>query len=190
VEWLEGYLKQWDGATLIVSHDRYFLDQVVDIIWEMTRTGFEVYRGNYSAYVAQRSERWERRREVFEAEKEKLEKDLDYIKKNISGQNVTQARGRLRRLTRQLQSIEQMGMDASTNQKWSELSRSVDTTTSILSPEEAQRRLAALREPANKPPRLHLHLHTDQRSGEIVLRTHNLVMATLARCCFMPEKLS
>jgi ATP-binding cassette subfamily F protein 3 len=174
VEWLEGYLRQWDGATLIVSHDRYFLDQVVDTIWEMTRSGFEVYRGNYSAYVAQRNERWERRREVFEAEKERLEKDLEYIKRNISGQNVTQARGRLRRFTRQLQAIEQVGMEAAISQKWSELSKSVDTTTSMMSPDEAERRLVALREPSNKPPKLHLHLHTDQRSGEIVLRTHDL----------------
>jgi ATP-binding cassette subfamily F protein 3 len=174
VEWLEGYLSQWKGATLIVSHDRYFLDQVVDTIWEMTRSGFETYRGNYSAYVQQRHERWERRREVFEAEKEKLERDLDYIKKNISGQNVTQARGRLRRLSRRLQAIEQVGMEAATGKKWSELSMSVDTTTSLLSPDEAQRKLAALREPSNRPPRLHLHLHTDQRSGEIVLKTHDL----------------
>ena len=174
VEWLEGYLRQWDGATVIVSHDRYFLDQVVDTIWEMTRSGFEVYRGNYSAYVKQRSERWERRREVFEAEKEKLEKDLDYIKKNISGQNVSQARGRLRRLSRHLQAIEQVGLEAAIGKKWGELSMSVDTTTSMLSPEEAQHRLNALREPSNKPPQLHMHLHTEQRSGEIVLRTHDL----------------
>ena len=174
VEWMEGYLSQWKGATIIVSHDRYFLDQVVDMVWEMTRSGFEVYRGNYSAYVEQRRERWERRREVYEAEKEKLERDLDYIKKNISGQNVTQARGRLRRLSRHIQAIEQVGLDEATSKKWSELSENVDTTTSMLSPEEAQRRVAAMREPTNKPPQLHLHLHTDQRSGEIVLRTHDL----------------
>jgi ATP-binding cassette, subfamily F, member 3 len=146
----------------------------VDTIWEMTRSGFEIYHGNYSAYVDQRTERWERRREVFEAEKEKLDKDLDYIKKNISGQNVTQARGRLRRLTRRLQAIEQVGLDAAISTKWAELSRSVDTTTSMLSPEEAERRINALREPSNRPPRLHLHLHADQRSGEIVLRTYKL----------------
>ncbi len=174
VEWLEGYLNQWKGAALIVSHDRYFLDQVVDTIWEMTRSGFEVYRGNYSAYIGQRQGRWERRREVYEAEKEKLEKDLDYIKKNISGQNVTQARGRLRRLSRRIQAIEQVGLEAAIGKKWSELSINVDTTTSMLSPDEAQHRVAALREPSNKPPQLHLHLHSDQRSGEIVLRTHDL----------------
>jgi ATP-binding cassette subfamily F protein 3 len=185
VEWLEGYLSQWKGATIIVSHDRYFLDQVVDTIWEMTRSGFEVYRGNYSAYVEQRQERWERRREVFEAEKEKLERDLDYIKKNISGQNVTQARGRLRRLSRQIQAIEQVGLDAATSKKWSELSENVDTTTSMLNPEEAQRRVAALREPSNKPPRLHLHLHTDQRSGEIVMRTHDLKIGYPGKVLFL-----
>jgi ATP-binding cassette subfamily F protein 3 len=174
VEWLEGYLSQWEGATLIVSHDRYFLDQVVNTIWEMTRSGFEVYRGNYSAYIEQRRERWEHRREVYETEKEKLEKDLDYIKKNISGQNVSQARGRLRRLSRHLQAIEQVGLETAISKKWGELSMSVDTTISMLSPDEAQRRVAALREPSNKPPQLHLRLHTDQRSGEIVLRTHDL----------------
>jgi ATP-binding cassette, subfamily F, member 3 len=185
VEWLEGYLSQWEGATLIVSHDRYFLDQVVDTIWEMTRSGFEVYRGNYSAYIEQRRERWERRREVYETEKEKLEKDLDYIKKNISGQNVTQARGRLRRLSRHIQAVEQVGLEAAIGKKWSELSMSVDTTTSMLSPEEAQRRVAALREPSNKPPQLHLHLHTDQRSGEIVLRTHNLQIGYPGKVLFI-----
>jgi len=174
VEWLEGYLSQWEGATLIVSHDRYFLDQVVDTIWEMTRSGFEVYRGNYSAYVNQRTERWERRREVFVAEKEKLEKDMDYIKKNISGQNVSQARGRLRRLSRHLQAIEQVGLDAAISTKWSVLSTSVVTTTSMLSPEEAERHINGLREPSNRPPQLHLHLHASERSGELVLRTHNL----------------
>ena len=184
VEWLEGYLKQWKGAALIVSHDRYFLDQVVDTIWEMTRSGFEIYRGNYSAYLEQRHQRWERRKEVFEAEKEKLEKDLDYIKRNISGQNVSQARGRLRRLSRHLQAIEQVGMEEALSKKWSELSQSVDTSTSMLSPEEAQRKLAGLREPSNKPPQLHLHLHSDQRSGEIVLRTHDLTIGYPGKVLF------
>lgn len=174
VEWLEGYLRQWEGATLIVSHDRYFLDQVVDTIWEMTRSGFEVYHGNYSAYVMQRTERWERRREVFEAERERLDKDMDYIKRNISGQNVSQARGRLKRLTRRLQAIEQVGLDAAVDKKWGELSTTVDTTTSMLSPEEAERRIHALHEPSNRPPQLHLHLHAAERSGDIVLRTHDL----------------
>jgi ATP-binding cassette subfamily F protein 3 len=174
VEWLEGYLSQWGGATLIVSHDRYFLDRVVDTIWEMTRAGFEVYHGNYSAYLNQRQERWERRRQVFDEEKARLERDVEYIRKNISGQNVSQARGRLRRLHRTLHAVEQLGLEAAMGKPWGELSQDVSVTVSLMSVDEAQRRVRALKEPTNRPPELHLRLHSQQRSGEIVLRTHDL----------------
>ncbi len=174
VEWLEGTLNQWEGATLIVSHDRYFLDRVVDTIWEMTRAGFEVYHGNYSAYLRQRQERWERRQQVFTEEKARLEREVEYIRKNISGQNVSQARGRLRRLHRYLHAVEQLGLEAVMGKAWGELSEDVAVTVSLMSVEEAQRRVRGLREPSNKPPQLHLRLHSAQRSGEIVLRTHDL----------------
>ncbi|MBN2148732.1 MAG: ABC-F family ATP-binding cassette domain-containing protein [Anaerolineales bacterium] len=174
VEWLEGYLGQWEGATLIVSHDRYFLDRVVNTIWEMSRAGFELYHGNYSAYLQQRQDRWERRQKVFESEKERLEKEVDYIKRNISGQGVAQARGRLRRLSRLLQAIEQVGLEAAISRSWGEVSEDVNLSVGPMSVEEAYRRVRALKEPANRPPRLHLRLGADQRSGEIVLRTHDL----------------
>src|SRR5512147_1018978 len=67
VEWLEGYLSQWDGAAVIVSHDRYFLDKACNVILEMLPGAFELYRGNYSAYLHQRQERIERRQETFES---------------------------------------------------------------------------------------------------------------------------
>ncbi len=169
VEWLEGYLNQWEGAAVIVSHDRYFLDKVANVILEMTPAGSESYRGNYSHYLQQRQERWERRYEVFEGEKEKLLKDMEYIKKNIAGQNTLQAKGKLKRLTRVVQGIEQFGMEAVVNTNWSQLG--VETTTSPFGVEEAERRVRALRLPDNRPPRLNLHLHSEQRSGEMVLRT-------------------
>ncbi|MRR52878.1 MAG: ABC-F family ATP-binding cassette domain-containing protein, partial [Rhodocyclaceae bacterium] len=49
VEWLERTLREWDGAVLIVSHDRYFLDNVVNTLWEMNSNGLELYTGNYSS---------------------------------------------------------------------------------------------------------------------------------------------
>lgn len=174
VEWLESYLSQWDGGVLIVSHDRYFLDRVVNVIWEMTYSGFEIYRGNYSAYVQQRSERWERRKHVFEAEKERLEKEVDYIKRNIAGQNVSQARGRLRRLSRYLQAVEKLGLDAVAGRAWGEVSEDFTATVSMMSVDEAERRVRALREPDNRPPMFHLKLIPEGRSGNIVLRTEDL----------------
>ncbi|MEA4811343.1 MAG: ABC-F family ATP-binding cassette domain-containing protein [Anaerolineaceae bacterium] len=101
VEWLEAYLKDWDGAAVIVSHDRYFLDQVANHILEMTPS-IEEYRGNYSAYLRQREERYLRRMQEFEAQNEYIAKQEDYIKKNIGTQNNAQAKGRLRRLERLL----------------------------------------------------------------------------------------
>lgn len=100
IEWLEGFLKTWPGALLLVSHDRYFMDSVVSTIWEMEWGRIEVYRGNYSHYVQQREERLERLRKEYEAQQEFIAKEEDYIRRNIAGQNTAQARGRLRRLER------------------------------------------------------------------------------------------
>jgi ATP-binding cassette, subfamily F, member 3 len=174
VEWLEGYLSQWDGAAVIVSHDRYFLDQVANGILEMVFGATEHYPGNYSAYLETRELRWEHRSEIFEAEKEKLLKDVEYIKKNISGQNVSQAKGKLRRLSRIVQAIEQVGMEAVVNQKWAETAGEVSIGTSPFGPEEAERRVRALRAPKRTLPRLHLNLRPAARSGDLVLRTSNL----------------
>jgi ATP-binding cassette subfamily F protein 3 len=102
VEWLETYLKEWDGAILIVSHDRYFLDQVVTTIWEMT-PAIEIYHGNYTAYLAQRMERYTRRLEEYQAQMAFIEKEEDYIRRNIAGQNTRQAQGRRKRLERLLE---------------------------------------------------------------------------------------
>ncbi len=136
VEWLEAFLKDWDGALVVVSHDRYFLDQAARTIWEMT-PALEVYRGNYSAYLAQREERYARRLAEYEAQTAFIEKEQEYIRRNIAGQNTSQAKGRQRRLERLLED-------------------------------------ARLAPPPTEPRRMHINLNTKSRSGDLVLRTHNL----------------
>ena len=172
VEWLEGYLSQWDGAAVIVSHDRYFLDHACNALLEMALSGSEYYRGNYTMYLSERENRWQHRMEVFESGREKLMRDVEYIKKNISGQNVQQAKGKLRRLTRVVQAIEQVGMDAVVSTNWSQLD--VETTTSPFSVEEAERRVRTLRSPQRVTPDLGLHLRSTRRSGDLVIRTKDL----------------
>ncbi len=174
VEWLESYLKDWDGAALIVSHDRYFVDRVCNNIWEMAGGSIESYRGNYSHYVQQRQERREIRAKTFEAEKERLEKELDYIKRNISGQNVSQARGRLKRLSRQLQAIQQIGLDGMAGKTWSEISTEVVTTKSYMTVDQAHAAIRGLRNPVRHAHQLNLNLRPKKRSGNIILRTHAL----------------
>ncbi|MDX2141535.1 MAG: ABC-F family ATP-binding cassette domain-containing protein [Chloroflexota bacterium] len=100
VEWLEGYLNEFEGAVLIVSHDRYFMDAVAQTVWELDFGELETYRGNYSHYARQRAERHERRLKEFEAQQEFIAKEEEYIRRNMAGQNTRQAQGRLKRLQR------------------------------------------------------------------------------------------
>ena len=172
VEWLESYLTQWEGAAVIVSHDRYFLDHACNALLEMAISGTEYYRGNYSTYLQEREIRWNHRFELYESEKEKLLKDVEYIKKNISGQNTLQAKGKLKRLSRVMQAIEQVGLQAVLNSNWAELG--VNMTTSPFSVEEAERRVRAMRAPQRITPDLHLHLRSTSRSGDLVISTKNL----------------
>jgi ATP-binding cassette, subfamily F, member 3 len=186
VEWLEGYLTQWEGAAVIVSHDRYFLDHACNALLEMAFSGSEYYRGNYSIYLQEREIRWNHRFEIFESEKEKLLKEVEYIKRNISGQNTLQAKGKLKRLTRVVQAIEQVGMDAAVSTNWSQLD--VETTTSPFSVEEAERRVRSLRPPVRSMPDLNLHLRSTSRSGDLVIRTKDLKVGYAAEDG-IPEKM-
>ncbi|MBL8055431.1 MAG: ABC-F family ATP-binding cassette domain-containing protein [Anaerolineales bacterium] len=106
VEWLEAWLGEWRGAALIVSHDRYFMDRVAEHIWALDPAPgggpaqLAEYRGNYSAYLLQRDERRARQLAEFEAQQAFISKELDFIRRNMAGQNTRQAKGRLRRLER------------------------------------------------------------------------------------------
>ncbi|MBZ0288397.1 MAG: ATP-binding cassette domain-containing protein [Anaerolineae bacterium] len=172
VEWLEHTLNSWDGALLVVSHDRYFLDNVVNTIWEMSRAGIETYRGNYSAYLRQRQERWERHQAVYEQEKERLEKEIDYIKRNIARASTNaMAVGRLRRLSRRLEAIEHYGVVAVQTMTWSETGLANKGPMGVA---EAEGRIKEISGPTGRPPRLNLNLKVTLRGGETVLRTNEL----------------
>ncbi len=100
IAWLESYLKEYEGALIVVSHDRYFLDSVATEVWELVFGTIETYRGNYSHYVRQREERHAARLATFEKQQEFIAKQQDYITRNIAGQNTRQAQGRRKRLER------------------------------------------------------------------------------------------
>ncbi|HEX9018050.1 MAG TPA: ABC-F family ATP-binding cassette domain-containing protein [Anaerolineaceae bacterium] len=173
IEWLESYLREWHGAVLLISHDRYFLDQVVNTIIEML-PATHLYHGNYSVYLDQRQERWERLTQMYESGMVRLLKDLDYIKRNIAGQNVRQARGRLRRLSREVEAIESLGFEGAQGKNWAEISGEADISEHNMGVEDVEKRLRALRPPSHRPPQLKLHLKASARSGDLVVRTHSL----------------
>ncbi|MEN8242590.1 MAG: ribosomal protection-like ABC-F family protein [Chloroflexota bacterium] len=175
VEWLESYLRDWEGAALIVSHDRYFLDQVVTHIYEMSPYGFEFFRGNYSHFVQQREARWEERKQFYKTELARMGRELDYIRKNIAGQRVQMAKGKLSRLSREIEAVEKLGFDAVRGKKWSVVADQAGRIDrKPMRVEEAAKRLSALRTPDDNTYTVGLQIRAQQRSGNIVLRAEDL----------------
>ena len=94
LEWLEGYLRDYSGALLIVSHDRYFLDRTVSRVFCLENGGLKGYTGNYSEYKLLRI--LENKTIGREAERlaNKIAKLEEYVRRNKAGVNSKQARGR------------------------------------------------------------------------------------------------
>ena len=87
--WLEKYLQNYQGAILLVSHDRYFLDQVVTKIYELKNHQATVYHGNYSYYLVERQARYEREQKLFEKQQTEIQALQDFIQKNIARASTT-----------------------------------------------------------------------------------------------------
>lgn len=81
LSWLENYLKNYDGAILIVSHDRYFLDQVVSIVYEVSRHHVTKFTGNYSRYLDEKAKNYERDMKLFEKQQDEKAKLEVFIQK-------------------------------------------------------------------------------------------------------------
>ena len=96
--WLEDYLQGYPGALLIVSHDRYFLDRVVNEIYEISRHKIRHYTGNYSRYLdlkaAQLSSDWK----AYEKQQVEIEKLEDFVARNLVRASTTK-RAQSRRKT-------------------------------------------------------------------------------------------
>lgn len=101
LSWLEDYLSSYKGALLVVSHDRYFLNRLVNHIWELERTVLTTYRGNYSSYVVQKKERVERQLKEYEMQQEQIKSMEEYVAKNIARASTSKsAKSRLAALER------------------------------------------------------------------------------------------
>lgn len=100
VEWLESYLVNYVGSILLVSHDRYFLDQVTTLTLELRKSGIETYPGSYSRYLILKQHRQEANRKEYEKQQDHIERQEEYIRKYKAGIKSKQARGRQSILSR------------------------------------------------------------------------------------------
>ena len=81
VIWLEGYLSSYDGAVLIVSHDRYFLDKIADTVLELENTKVNSYRGNYSDYAAKKKMLFEAQMKAYLNQQQEIKHQEEVIEK-------------------------------------------------------------------------------------------------------------
>ena len=77
IEWLEAYLTAFRGGMVVVAHDRAFLDQLAEQVWELAFGRLTVYRGNYSQYVVQRAERLADQRQLYERQQEQIARAVE-----------------------------------------------------------------------------------------------------------------
>ncbi len=176
------------GAVLIVSHDRYFLDNAVDTIWEMNSNGIEEYKGNYSSYLLQRQERWEFLERVFKEEKARLLKEVDFIQKNwVRDSTHARALGRLRRLSRDLAIVEEYGvMGLRSGKSWSEMDLHVERRMEVI---DAIRAVNAIEIPGNRPLQIKPRFQSKQNSGNIVLEVEKVEIGYPGNSLFMAQNL-
>ncbi|MGE5124376.1 MAG: ribosomal protection-like ABC-F family protein [Acidobacteriaceae bacterium] len=187
IEWLEHTLKEWGGAVLVASHDRYFLDNAVNTIWEMSRSGIEAYAGNYSNYLLQRDSRWEYAQRVFVEEKERLQKEMDFVQRNwVRASTHARALGVLRKVTRQLMAVDSYGiMVLRSGRNWHELDLRADKPLDVI---DAVRKVNALDMPG-RPPQIRPRLVPTKDSSKIILRAENASIGYPGKKLFQVEQL-
>ena len=98
--WLEQFLRESSMTVLLISHDRAFLQNVVDHVLHFEGETATPYAGSYTAFVTQRDEKRLTQQRVFDKQQRTIAHEQDYIARNIAGQNSRQAKGRRKRLSR------------------------------------------------------------------------------------------
>lgn len=100
IEWLEKILKDYNKSVLLISHDVYFLDNVVNRIFEMEGKKLKDYKGNYSDFLIQKEAYLSGEIKAYEKEQEKIKKMEEFIRRYKAGVKSKQARGREKILNR------------------------------------------------------------------------------------------
>ncbi|PET76060.1 ABC transporter ATP-binding protein [Bacillus sp. AFS001701] len=116
LSWLERYLQSYPGAVLIVSHDRYFLDQVVNIVYEISNHKHQRFVGNYSKYLELKAAQYEQELKQFEKQQEEISKLEDFVQRNIARASTTKrAQSRRKQLDRMVRLDRPLGDESSAN---------------------------------------------------------------------------
>ena len=123
-EWLEGYLRSYKGSMILVSHDRYFLEAVVDHVWEIEGLELKAYEGGYEDFVAQKEFNLKHQMDEFARQQEYMEKLKDYIRRYKAGNRTTMAQSREKMLARvKAHAVNKPGRQAEMSIRFGEVTR-------------------------------------------------------------------
>ena len=89
LDWLEAFLKNYQGAIITVSHDQYFLDHLANQIFELNFGKLTTFKGNYSQYVKERELMNNQQEAAYEKQQEKIKKEEEFIQKNLVRASTT-----------------------------------------------------------------------------------------------------
>lgn len=89
LDWLEAFLKNYQGAIITVSHDQYFLDHLANQIFELNFGKLTTFKGNYSQYVKERELMDNQQEAAYEKQQEKIKKEEEFIQKNLVRASTT-----------------------------------------------------------------------------------------------------
>lgn len=175
IRWLEGMLHIWQGALIIVSHDRYFLDRVVNRIWEISPINIEEYKGNYTAYLRQREERRARTQVEWDAMMERFQSELKYIQKHTLAD--LNAKGRFKRITREVEAVQSHGIEALRyikRKSWSEYTNNFERKNPPDTVKALENAIKRLKSPIQDHKDMRVKLVAEEHSSEVVMRGRDL----------------
>ncbi len=104
IEWLEEYLLNFNGAVLLISHDRYLLDRLATRVVWLTRRALKSYPGNFTAFLEQKAVEELSQARAYELQQKDIAKQQEFIRRFSAGQRAREAQGRAKKLDRLLKS--------------------------------------------------------------------------------------
>lgn len=111
-QWLEDYLKYFNGAIVIISHDRYFLDKIVTQVYDVALGDVKRYVGNYEQFITQRDKYYESRMQEYEKQQEEIKRLETFVEKNITRASTSGMAKSRRKTLEKMERIDKPMLDA------------------------------------------------------------------------------
>lgn len=173
--WLEGYLVNYPGAIVIVSHDRYFLDRTVSIVYEISRHHSKKYHGTYSKFLEQKALDYEQEMKEYEKQQTDIKRLEEFIQKNIVRASTTKrAQSRRKQLEKMDRMDRPMGDESSASMSFQINRRSGNDVLKISD-------LGFRYEEQQEPTFRHVHLHANRGERIALVGPNGIGKTTLLK---------